>query len=411
MADSFPPVGFLADDPSRSKRVRAALERARADAAAFERDPVAALSASRAHDAPVEAPALHVAMGDPQAPLPRLLEILDRHDLLGEDGRLHPRAALVSMGDHFDWGHPDEREAAAASGYALLAWLAAHPEGRVTILVGNHDLARVGELAPFDDAAFAEVREEARALRQIPLGRPGRSERRHALLARYPSLPSLGVCVRDLATFESRQRDLVGALLRGGRLQASKAIADDLLLVHAGVTPEDLAAIDYAGDPAEAFGIERALASVFTQAAGAWDGETPLSLAPLYRPGSYEDGESRGIFVQRPADPAVGELPLFDGPPRRRFDPRILAPGLTQVTGHIRDQKCRDLMPVWSDDDPPRDGPLRHLWTDGRRIRYRRGLADREDGAMLIFADGGMNHAPVAEYELLDLGTRRALAP
>src|SRR5205823_5186541 len=153
-----------------------------------------------------------------------------------------------------------------------------------------------------------------------------------ALLARFPSLPSIGVAVRDLATFETRQRSLVAALLGGGRVRSSKAIAPDLLLVHAGITPEDLAGIDYAGDPADAFGIERALQDVFEGAAGAWDGETPFSLAPLYRPGSYEGGESRGIFVQRPADPAVGELPLFAGPPRRRFDPRILAPGLTQVT-------------------------------------------------------------------------------
>jgi hypothetical protein len=67
-------------------------------------------------------------------------------------------------------------------------------------------------------------------------------------------------------------------------------------------------------------------------------------------------------------------------------------------------------MPVWSDDGPARDGPLRHLWTDGRRVRYRRGLPAGEAGAVLIFADGGMNHALPEEYELLDLTTRRALA-
>ncbi len=412
MADPNLPNDYLSDDSRHSSRVRTALERARDDARAFEADPAAALAAVRGRGgASRPAPSLKVAMGDPQAPLGRMLEILDRHDLLGDDGRVHERAALVSMGDHFDWGSPDERQAAAASGYALLAWLASHDEDHVTILVGNHDLARLGELAPFDDRTFAEARLEAHALRQIPLGKPGRSERRHALLTRFPSLPSVGVAVRDLATFEVRQRGLVEALLRGGRIRSSKAMAPDLLLIHAAVTPEDLKGIDFAGDPADAFAIERALQEVFTGEASVWDGETPFSLAPLYRPGSYADGESRGIFVQRPADPAVGELPLFDGPPRRRFDPRILTPGLTQVTGHIRDQKCRDLMPVWSDDDPARDGPLRHLWTDGRRIRYRRGLHEGGAGAVLIFADGGMNHAPPADYQLLDLATRRALAP
>jgi hypothetical protein len=412
MADSDTPDFFATSDPNLSKRVRAALARAREDARAFERDPAAALAAARAQ-APQDAskPALQVAMGDPQAPLPRVLEILDRHDLLGEDGLVHERAALFSMGDHFDWGPPEDRAYAAASGYTLLAWLAAHPEGRVTILVGNHDLARVGELALFDDLSFAEARNEAYALRGIAIGKAGRAERRHALLTRFPSLPSVGVAVRDWATFESRQRALVEALLRGGRLHACKAIARDLLLIHAGVTPDDLDAIEYADDPADAFAIERTVEGIFTQAAGAWNGETPFTLAPLYRPGSYAEGESRGIFVQRPADPAVGEQPLFEGPPRRRFDPRILAPGLSQVTGHIRDQKCRDLMPVWADDDPPRDGPLRHLWTDGRRVRYRRGAPEDDAGAMLIFADGGMNHAPPSDYELLDLKTRRALAP
>ena len=401
---------FLArlDESQCSTRVRAALARAREDARAFEHDPQAALEAS---SEPVEAPSLRVAMGDPQAPLPRVLEILDRHDLLGDDGRVHPRAALVSMGDHFDWGAPDERAFAAESGYALLSWLAAHPREQVTILVGNHDLARIGELAPFDDPDFAAARVEALALRRIPMGNPGRAERRHEFLAAHPSLPSVGVAVRDLSTFEARQRALVEALLRDGRLSAAHAADDDFLLIHAGVTPRDLAGIDYEGDPADARAVADAITSVFSNAAAAWDGETPFSLLPLYRPGSYLLGESRGIFVQRPADPAVGELPLFDGPPRRRFDPRELAQGLTQATGHIRDQKCRDLMPVWSDDEPPQDGPLRHLWTNGKRVSYRRGDPPEDAGAVLVFADGGMNHAAPADYELLDLATRRALKP
>ncbi len=396
------------DETELAPRVRAALARAREDARAFARDPAATLAAAQAAPA-AGARALRVAMGDPQAPLPRVLEILDRHDLLGDDGRVHPRAALVSMGDHFDWGASDERSFAAESGYALLAWLAAHPAGQVTILVGNHDLARVGELAPFDDKTFREAQDEAFALRRIPMSQAGRAQRRHEFLTAHPSLPSVGVAVRDLSTFEVRQRALVEALLRGGRLRAAHAAADDLLLIHAGVTPEDLAGIDYAGDPAHAPDVARALQRVFDDAVAAWDGATPWTLAPLYRPGSYAHGESRGIFVQRPADPAVGELPLFQGPPRRRFDPRALAPGLVQATGHIRDQKCRELMPVWSDDEAPFDGPLRHLWTDGRRIQYRRGAPPGEAGAVLLFTDGGMNHAPPARYELLDLDTRRAL--
>jgi hypothetical protein len=400
-------MAFLSsiDETPYSPKVRTALDRARTDAEHFERDPAAGLRVSAASFA---APAVRVAIGDPQAPLTRVLEILDRHDLLAEDGRVHPRAMLVSMGDHFDWGAHDERRFAAESGYALLAWLASHPRGQVTILAGNHDLSRVGELVEYDDARFHAARAEAIAIRRIPMSSPGRAERRHAFLTDHASLPSVGVAVRDFSTFESRQHALVEALLRGGRLRAAFAAAPDLLLIHAGVTPEDLEGIAYAGDPADAVAIERAIQDAFEDAVVAWDGEEPFGLPPLYRPGSYADGESRGIFVQRPADPAVGELPLFAGPPRRRFDPRILANGLTQATGHIRDQKCRDLMPVWSDDGPRLDGPLRHLWTDGTRVRYRRGAPPEEGGAKLLFTDGGMNHADPADYELLDLDTRKA---
>ena len=118
MADPKRPDFLTKLDESRcSVRVRAALERAREDAHAFERDPYRALEQVQS----VEPPALRVAMGDPQAPLPRVLEILDRNDLLGDDGRVHPRAAMVSMGDHFDWGAPEERVFAAESGYALLS--------------------------------------------------------------------------------------------------------------------------------------------------------------------------------------------------------------------------------------------------------------------------------------------------
>ena len=401
----------FAPDPHHSRRVRAALERAGADARAFEQS--GSLPVPQVTGSARAAASVRVAMGDPQAPLSRVLEILDRHDLLGDDGRVHPAVDLVSMGDHFDWGPPDHNAFAAASGFGLLAWLAAHPRDQVAILVGNHDLARVGELAPFDDATFEAARAEARALRATPMHSPGRAERRRAFLERHPTLPSVGVAVRDLAAFETAQRRLVAAMLRAGRFRAAIAAAPDLLLIHAGLTPDDLDAIGYPqGDArADAVGLERALSERFDAEVAAWDGVTPFSLAPLYRPGSYEWGEARGVFIQRPADPAVGELPLFEGPPRRRFDPRKLTPGLTQATGHIRDNKCRELMPVWSEDEPAHDGPLRHLWTDGRRVRYRRGLPEPGDdrGAFLLFTDGGMNHVPTADYELLDLDTRRAL--
>src|SRR6185295_17988661 len=63
-----------------------------------------------------------VAVGDPQSSFERYLRILDRHELLGEDGRLRPDVSLLSIGDHFDY----EGDLATAQEDArrLLHWLA-----------------------------------------------------------------------------------------------------------------------------------------------------------------------------------------------------------------------------------------------------------------------------------------------
>ncbi len=408
------------DRPAVSGRVHRALERAADDAARFAADPAAA-----ALGEPVSAShrrARRVAIGDPQAPLATFLEILDRNDLLSDDGRLHPDVFLVSMGDHFDWGPAGDRAAGAESAYRLVSWLAAHAEDQVLLLTGNHDLARVGELAEFDDARFAEAHAEALALRAIPLRAPGRAERRRAFRERHPALPSVGVAARDWSQFEARQRTLVGALIEAGRFRAAWAAAPDLLLVHGAITPPDLGLL---GLPAEAHADAMVIAEVVQElfedavAARSRTG-APLDLAPLYRLGAADRGESRGIFVQRPADPDRGDPELFAGPPRRRVDPRTRAPGLAQVTGHNRDQKCRELMPRWSAPagEGEAEGPLRHLWTDGEAVRYARGLPADEAreaqaggrAALLYFADGGMNHAPPGAYELLDLDSRRGLS-
>lgn len=73
--------------------------------------------------------------------------------------------------------------------------------------------------------------------------------------------------------------------------------------------------------------------------------------------------------------------------------------------GHIRDDKCRQLLVRWHDGSGASDGPLRHLSTDGREVRYARGVPVRwsEDVAGIIFLDGGMAHAPLDRYELFDL--------
>lgn len=351
-----------------------------------------------------------LAIGDPQAPFPTFLAILRRHGLLGDTGRLRDDVGLVSIGDHFDWGGPEARAEAARSGLELLQWLASHPPDQVALVAGNHDLARVGELAGFDDARFARAQAEADRAYRHGASDPGLEA---AFLARYPELPTAECVARDLATFRGEQRRLVAELLRAGRFCLGLAAADDLLLCHAGVTLDDVRLLGVGeAQAADARVLAGALNAALDAAVAGWDGRSPLRIAGLHEPGSARNGEGRGILLQRPARPSQGpDAVLFAGPPRRRFDPRRLPAGLTQAVGHIRDAKCRALLGPWCDAAPAQDGPLRHLRVRGDDVRYARGLPARPDprSATLLFLDGGMNFvADLRDYELFDLDRRCA---
>ncbi len=348
---------------------------------------------------------MRFAIGDPQAPIERFFEILDRAGLLGDDGRLRPEVFLVSIGDHFDWGPIAAREAATRGGLQILSWLAAHPSDQVVLLAGNHDLARVGELAHFDAEAFARARAEAdHAYRFDRSAEAG-------FLARHPQLPTAELLSRDYSCFSVEQRSLVERLLRSGRLRLAHAEAHDLLLVHAGVTCDDLAPLDLpSSELGDARSLAQALNGLFDRSVAAWQGG-PLALEPLHRPGDGRRGEGRGILYHRPSHPERVEAELLEGPPRRRFDPRALPAGLTQVVGHVRDAKCRSLLGPWGDGELPEDGPVRQLVTDGREVRYGRRTGRRSDGeAAMVFIDGGMACAPVDRYELFDLNRRSGTA-
>lgn len=156
-------------------RIEAALEQARTDSAApaYSGAPRGAVAGER-----------RLAIGDPQAPFERLLEILEGHGALGMDGRLAPGVHLVSIGDHFDWGERHEREDAARSGLQALCWLAAHRPEQVTLLLGNHDLGRVGELAAFDDEGFRAAQADADALYGV---RPKDAAALSRFRERYPA--------------------------------------------------------------------------------------------------------------------------------------------------------------------------------------------------------------------------------
>lgn len=337
----------------------------------------------------------HVAIGDPQAPFERFLRILDGHGLLGDDGHLRPDVHLVSMGDHFDYGKPELRERAAAEGEAILSWLASHPPEQVTILLGNHDLARVCELFPFTDESFLEAHREARAL--YVANAPA-----NAFLAKYPFVPDAECLARDYSCFAAAQRVLVTELLRTRRLRLA-AHHRGLLLVHAGVTTQDLELVGIAATDAAA--VSEGLNAFLDERLARWS-DGPLDLTPLHRPGAAATGEGRGALYHRPCDPSTQPPARMDGPPRRRFDPRDLPAAFPQAIGHIRDGKCRELMPSWSPEGKSLDGPLRTLKIDGANVTYAVGCLP---GARLFFTDGGMFHSAPEHYELFDLDARAPL--
>ena len=96
-------------------------------------------------------------VGDAQTSLERFLAVLDAHELLGVDGFLADDVVLVSVGDHFDYASKDGTDP-RHDGLAILRWLAEHAPAQVPLLLGNHDAARVMELAQVSDAEFARLR-------------------------------------------------------------------------------------------------------------------------------------------------------------------------------------------------------------------------------------------------------------
>ncbi|NOJ96912.1 transcriptional regulator [Corallococcus coralloides] len=350
---------------------------------------------------------LHVAMGDPQADFERVLSILSLHGLLDDAGGLRPDVCLVSVGDHFDWGPAKDRERVARSALRLVAWLASHPADQAVMLLGNHDLGRVGELADFTDATFRAAQAEAD---RVYAGDDTDGAAERAFLQRWPGLPTAELAARDFSTWTEEQRAWVEHLLRARRFRVAHAAGDSLLVLHAGVTREDLGVVGLAPERwAEARAVAEALNGVMDRAVAAWKGG-PLVLPGLHHPGNAKEGEGVGIFYQRPSL-AAEDGERVRGTPRRRFDPRRLPLGLTQVVGHTRDKRVRELVSP----GPVRDGVLRHLVTDGARVDYAHGppQVTGPGEAVMVFTDGAMREGRAEDFELFDLDARRAvpLAP
>ena len=368
------------------------------------------------------------AMGDPQAPLAKVKGVLRHRGLLPSDERPGDRISgrLLSIGDHFDWGSVDERDAAARDGEELLAWLASHDPEQVVILAGNHDLARVGELNDVDDRRFAALQVLAdrhyhppRSTGSSAVVEAARHDDDEIAFFRACSwLPSTEIVARDLSTYRHSQHLLVKRLLVERRMRLAHA-EGGLLFTHAGITRKALTRLgvdDHAVAGADGAAIvATALNRVLDEAVArhlVHPTTSPLVLPGLHKPAdSISEGD--GVLYHRPT--WVMKDQWLEP---RRFDPRRLPHGLWQVVGHVRDKRCvsslrphRTAPPTavsWTDIVEHKEGVVRHLIAWNNTVMYRHGLppprADvPRDAAVMIFIDGAMHDCPISDYELLDV--------
>jgi hypothetical protein len=354
------------------------------------------------------------AIGDPQTTFERFRSILGHHGLLGPGGSLREDVSLLSIGDHFDFTGPGGPVVVGREGLRLLRWLASHPPEQAIILAGNHDLARVMELAAVTDARFAEARAAALRIKERSLKDPAAARALEVeFRAAYPEIPTSEVAERDYQSFTEEQRTLVQELLLTGRLRLAQAAVKDgrpLLLTHAGVTDRELhlLGIPDERDPVKiALRLNRELETAVSRVRGTWErgGTEALDLEPLHSPGRT-GREGGGLLYHRPSS-APDEA---DPPPlaRRRFHPRALPAPLAQACGHTGHEKCLKTLAEWVT-QAARDPHLRELRTlrvSGPRIEYAaRDLPAGPEEAVLYMIDGTMNAVPCPEeYPLLEIG-------
>lgn len=366
-------------------------------------------------------PARVVAIGDPQTSAARLFGALAAHGLLGDDGWLRPDVRLIAMGDYFDY-QVAERERARVEGVLILGWLAAHARGHVTVLLGNHDAARVMELATVDDARFGAAAEAAAAVVAVPRAERGAAVA--AFRARFPELATPGYAARDYNAFTVEQRALVQRLLIAGRISlatTARVRGVAALLTHAGVTHRELAMLCVRDHHARtiADALDDRLGGAVRQVAGAWRAGqlAPLSLEPLHVAGAHGE-EGGGLLYHRPADPErPGADPGWEMAARapRRFDPRTELPrGLTQVIGHTGHRKASQEMARWlaPGTDTAAGGVRTLRVTVDRTVCYARGV-DPSDGrdAVAYLIDPEMHHVTAAtEVAVLELDAGGAAA-
>ncbi len=367
------------------------------------------------------APVRTFVMGDPQAAFDHILGVLAAHGALAPGGaRLADDVVLVSIGDHFDYDLHDYTTA-GANGLRFARWLAAQDPARALMLLGNHDAARVIDLVGLDDARFASAASLGREIAETRRrdGDHAAARRvREEFMPRFPDVPTYGLAARDYASYTTEQRALVVELVLAGRfrLALAGALPDgrDVLLTHAGVTTRELGLIGVP-DERDPVRLAAALQARFIAAVEAvrddWEhGEcVPLPLAPLYVPGAAGE-EGGGMLYHRPTNPdrpgadRSWELRV-DRP--RRYDPRTLPRGLTQIAGHTGHRKCVEELDGWVTPAARAHaiGGIRTLRVSPNdEVIYDMGVLPPAPGvADIVLIDGEMRHVRPADYPLLSL--------
>lgn len=368
-----------------------------------------------------------VAIGDLQASAQRTFEVLAYHDLLDEEGRLRGDIQLLSIGDHFDYGTRAGGLLGQArrDGHDVLAYLAAHHPEQVVILAGNHDLARVMELAFATEERFEEAVPLVAELVALRATDPEAYKQRLAeYAARFPELPAPGLVHRDYSAFTAGQRELVQELLLAGgmRLAATARLpaGEPVLATHAGVTMREVTMLGVSSiTPGElAAALNRCLDAALVEVLEPWQRGEPaaLSLAPLHVPGATaregmpELPEGGGLLYHRPADSdragADRQWEAAPGRPRR-FHPRSLPAGLLQIAGHTGHPKCVEELARWAESSMQEEpNGRRSLRVRGDDIRYQLGAARPDAGeAVLYLIDPSLfraqDAASVAVFELM----------
>ena len=348
------------------------------------------------------------AIGDPQTTFEKFLGILGQHDLLDEKGSLREEVGLVSIGDHFDFQSHDKKPLAdtGRDGEDILRWLAGHPADQVVILLGNHDTARVMELAFESDESFAA----ARALAAECKAEAPPAEKTREFVATYPRIPTPGIAHRDYSAFAVSQRKLVQQLLLARRMRLAclgHHAGKPALLTHASITSaqvEELGVEPHAAALVDA--LEARLHAAVARVRGAWERDelAALSLEPLHFAGRG-GREGGGLLYHRASqkeDASGSGAPVS----RRKFHPSHLPRGLVQVQGHCGHHKCLEELADWlGPSATERDrGGLRTLAAGESRIVYDAGIAPaRDEDATVYFIDIEMNWPSVTDYPLFAL--------